>query len=133
MTAEVESMKTRRWLRSRRGSSDRSINILMTGLKSPIQHLLVFPFHYQTDGTHQFQISTETISTVEKTNQSYVEDSVATTEGNADGNVKNWPLLSPHTVTESEEKKKLMQISKVLHLDACAGMWHLLYQDGVSF
>lgn len=43
-----------------------------------------------------FQISTETISTVENTNQNYVGDGVVTTEGNADGNFTNWPLHSTY-------------------------------------
>ena len=98
MTAAAESMKTRRL--SWRGSADRGINILMTAFKCPIQHLFFcfFPFHDQTNGVLIFQISTETIWAVENTDQNYVEDGVVTTEGNADGNVKNGPLFfTPHT------------------------------------
>lgn len=89
----------------------------MTAFKYPIQHLFVFPSHDQTHAALIFQISTETISTVENTNQNYVEDGVVTTEGNADGNfIKLSSLLSVHKVDGEEEI--LTQISKVLRLGA---------------
>lgn len=46
----------------------------------------VFPSFLNPDDALVFQISTEAMSAVEKTpNQSYVEDGVGTTGGNADG------------------------------------------------
>lgn len=93
MTAEAESMKTL-WL-SWRGTADRSINIwwLLSNILFSI--FLFFPFMtrlmvYSFSCWWDLQISTETISTVENTNQNYVDYGVVTTEGNADGNFKHW-------------------------------------------
>lgn len=87
MTARVESMKTL-WL-SRRGSSDRSINIQMSAFQPLLQHLSVFPFITKLIFLLMLHwLYGETLSTVENTNQNYFEDSVVTTEGNAYGSWK---------------------------------------------
>lgn len=120
MTAEAESVKTR-WL-SWRGSAGRGADILIAASQRTIQHVFAFPSHDQTDGTLIFLLMRHPSIDRNNLNCGNYRPKLCRARCCNHWRERWWKFSKPAsaplcTDTDDDWKKRLMQISKVLHLD----------------